>query len=85
MQILSALATILPTTGAPGTPATLAQTGLTFFGTWISRIGGLVAFIGAIKFALSIKSDDSREQIPRIAHDGFRLYDSGCNHKSRNL
>ena len=48
MQILPAIAAILPNTGAPENPAYLAQTGLTFFGTWISRIGGLVAFIGAI-------------------------------------
>lgn len=31
--------------------------------TWIARVGGLVAFIGAIKFALSIKNEDAREQI----------------------
>ena len=66
MQILPALAAILPNTGAPENPAYLAQTGLTFFGTWISRIGGLVAFIGAIKFALSIKSDETRDQLPAL-------------------
>ena len=33
------------------------------FARWISRVGGLVAFIGAIKFALSIKSEDAREQL----------------------
>lgn len=57
---------ILPTTGAPSDPALLAQTGLTFFGTWISRIGGLVAFIGAIKFALSVKSDETRDQLTAL-------------------
>lgn len=36
------------------------------FKLWISRVGGLVAFIGAIKFALSIKSDDAREQLQAV-------------------
>ena len=66
MQVFPILATILPDTGAPANPAVLAQTGLTFFGTWISRIGGIVAFIGAIKFALSIKSDETRDQLPAL-------------------
>ena len=66
MNILPIMAAILPNTGAPENPAYLAQTGLTFFGTWISRIGGLVAFIGAIKFALSIKSDETRDQLPAL-------------------
>ena len=66
MHILPILAAILPDTGAPANPAALAQTGLEFFGTWISRIGGLVAFIGAIKFALSIKSDETRDQLPAL-------------------
>jgi hypothetical protein len=60
------IAAILPDTGAPANPAVLAQTGLEFFGRWISRIGGLVAFIGAIKFALSIKSDETRDQLPAL-------------------
>ena len=62
MQILPAIAAILPNTGAPENPAYLAQTGLTFFGTWISRIGGLVAFIGAIMFALAIKNNDAEQK-----------------------
>ena len=66
MNILPIMAAILPDTGAPENPAYLAQTGLAFFGTWISRIGGLVAFIGAIKFALSIKSDETRDQLPAL-------------------
>ena len=66
MQLFPIMATILPTTGAPVDPAALAQRGLTFFGTWISRIGGIVAFIGAIKFALSIKADETRDQLPAL-------------------
>ena len=75
MQFLLAASPILPTTGAPVDPAALAQRGLTFFGTWISRIGGLVAFIGAIKFALSIKSDETRDQLPALLTmvSGFML------------
>lgn len=63
--MLYELAEILP---APptGTPTELAQDGITFFSTWISRIGGLIAFIGAIKFALSIRSDDGKEQMTAL-------------------
>ena len=60
------LSSILPDSGAPEDAAVLAQNGLAFFGTWISRIGGLVAFIGAIKFALSIKADETRDQLPAL-------------------
>lgn len=65
MNMLTILASILPTPPS-GTPAQLAAEGVGFFTTWIARIGGLVAFIGAIKFALSIKSDDSKEQMQAI-------------------
>lgn len=64
-QTMMTIATILPPPPA-GTPAELAQTGIDFFSTWIARIGGIVAFIGAIKFALSIKSDDAREQLQAV-------------------
>lgn len=45
------------------------------FKLWISRVGGLVAFIGAIKFALSVKSDDAREQLQAalIMVSGFMI------------
>lgn len=59
------LASILPEPPTD-TPANIAQNGLAFFSTWISRIGGLVAFIGAIKFALSIKSEDAKEQLQAV-------------------
>ena len=61
-QMMMTVAAILPAPPA-GTPAQLAQTGIDFFSLWIARIGGMVAFIGAIKFALSIKADDAREQV----------------------
>lgn len=33
---------------------------------WIYRIGGLIAFIGAIKLGLSLRSDDAREQVQAV-------------------
>ena len=47
-------------------PNEAIKTGITFFGTWISRIGGIVAFIGAVKFALSIRSEDGKEQMTAL-------------------
>ncbi len=49
-----------------GTPNQLAADGISFFSTWITRIGGLIAFIGAIKLAISIKDDNAKEQLPAI-------------------
>jgi hypothetical protein len=46
-----------------GTPAQLAAGAITFFTVWIARLGGLVAFVGAVKFALSIKTEDANEKI----------------------
>ena len=64
---LNTILAILPNPPAPTIPpATLAADTITFFQVWISRIGGLVAFIGAVKFALSIKSEDAREQIQSV-------------------
>lgn len=59
------LALLFPTPPS-GSPAQLAQDGITFFTTWIARVGGLVAFIGAIKFALSVKADDARDQLNAV-------------------
>lgn len=59
------LLSILPTPPL-GTPSEIAQTGLDFFSTWIARIGGIIAFIGAIKFALSIKNEDAKEQLQAV-------------------
>lgn len=49
-----------------GTPAQIAQHGIDFFGLWIARIGGMIAFVGAIKFALGIHAEDAREQIKGV-------------------
>lgn len=43
-----------------------AETGwnnvIKFFVTWIGRIGGVVAFVGAVMFALSIKNNDAEQK-----------------------
>lgn len=65
MEIMSVLMNILPDPPT-GTPSELAESGLEFFGLWIGRIGGLIAFIGAVKFALSIKADDAKEQLQSV-------------------
>lgn len=56
----------------------IAENGITFFETWISRLGGLVAFIGAVKFALATKSDDAKEQLLAILTmiSGFMICDA---------
>lgn len=58
-----------------GTPAELAQNGIDFFSTWIGRIGGIVAIIGALKFALAIKddNDDGKLQAILIMVSGFMI------------
>ena len=65
MDISTVMAVILPYPPG-GSPADIAQNGLNFFSTWIARIGGIVAFIGAVKFALSIKNDDAKEQLQSV-------------------
>lgn len=65
MNIITILANILPPPPS-GTPNELAESGIEFFELWISRIGGLIAFIGALKFALSVKNDDAKEQLQAI-------------------
>lgn len=65
MQHLLALLTALPEAPA-GTPAEMAETGITFFSTWLQRIGAIVAFVGAIKLCLSLKSEEGREQMAAI-------------------
>lgn len=65
MMFMAVLADILPTVPT-GTPGELAQGAIDFFGIWIGRVGGVVAIVGAVKFALSIKSDDPKEQLQAI-------------------
>ena len=65
MQHLLALLTAFPDAPA-GTPAEMAEAGITLFTTWLQRIGAIVAFIGAIKLCLSLKNDEGREQMTAI-------------------
>lgn len=46
------------TGGATGTDSAWQQV-INFFITWIGRIGGVVAFVGAVMFALAIKNNDA--------------------------
>ena len=66
-MLFSLFASVLPPpTPSGATPEQLMGGAITFFSTWIGRIGGVVALIGAIKFALSIRGDDSREMLTSI-------------------
>ena len=65
ISVITFLANILPDPPV-GTPNILAEDGIEFFGLWISRIGGFIAFIGAIKFALSINTEDAKEKLQGI-------------------
>ena len=59
------VAAILPTLPTVTTPSDLMHGAIEFFNTWIARIGGIVALIGMIKFALSIKNEDARESLTK--------------------
>jgi hypothetical protein len=56
---------ILPTP-PNGTPAEIAEVGIEFFDDWIQRVGGIVAFIGAIKLALAIRTEELTEKIQAL-------------------
>ena len=47
--------------GAVGSEAAYQST-IEFFITWIRRIGMMVAFVGAIMFALAIKNNDAEQK-----------------------
>lgn len=44
-------------------PAEIFKDLLTIFETWIGRVGGIVAFVGAVKLAGAARSEDEREVI----------------------
>gem|GEM_PF-1038435 len=52
--------------GGGGGSEAAYQSTIEFFITWIRRIGMMVAFVGAIMFALAIKSDETRDQLPAL-------------------
>jgi hypothetical protein len=62
VEVLTFLAPTLPTPPS-GTPAQIAQIAINFFALWIARVGGIVAFVGAVKFALGVKSDEAGEKV----------------------
>ena len=47
--------------GAGGSEAAYQST-IEFFITWIRRIGMMIAFVGAIMFALAVKNNDSEQK-----------------------
>lgn len=65
-EVVMLLASVLPEppTGEPLNEITADA--ISFFEIWLIRLGGLVAFIGAIKFAISIHSDNTKEQLGAI-------------------
>ena len=48
--------------GAGGGSEAAYKSTITFFITWIRRIGMMVAFVGAIMFALAIKNNDAEQK-----------------------
>lgn len=71
--IIQPVSAILPTLPSVTSPSDLMHGAIEFFTVWIARIGGIVALIGMIKFALSVKNEDSRESLAAIltAVSGF--------------
>lgn len=49
-----------------GTPEELAAGAITHFKAWLSRIGGVVAFIGGVKLALGMRSTEDTEKIQGV-------------------
>jgi hypothetical protein len=71
MAVIGVMATLLtltasaaapPAAPAPGTAEATYQTVINFFITWLTRIGMLVALVGAIMFGLAIKSNDAEQK-----------------------
>ena len=53
-------------TSVPTNPQAAAAAGIAFFTAWIARVGGVVALIGMMKFALSVRNEDARESISAL-------------------
>jgi hypothetical protein len=51
-----------PAAGGGGGAEATYQTVINFFITWLTRIGMLVGLVGAIMFALAIKSNDAEQK-----------------------
>lgn len=67
-----------PPTVPTGDPATIVSKAITFFETWITRAGGLIAFVGAIKFAISIRTEDEKEMMTALLTmvSGFMIWEA---------
>lgn len=70
-----------------GTPSQVMQSYIDLLSLWLFRIGGIVAFFGAVKFALSIRSDGSKEQLTSIMTmvSGFMIQSAVKNMNIFNL
>ena len=70
MDLLTIISSILPdpptTPTSPAGLGNLVQNAIEFLSLWIGRLGGIIAFIGAVKFALSIKSEEANEKIQSV-------------------
>ena len=65
MTFMLAAFTMVSSAAAPAAPAGAEgtyQTVIQFFITWLTRIGMLVGLVGAIMFALAIKSNDAEQK-----------------------
>jgi len=67
MAVMFTVLTVSASAAAPAAPAgggaeATYQTVINFFITWLTRIGMLVALVGAIMFALAIKSNDAEQK-----------------------
>jgi len=59
---LTALTAFAAGGGGGGGSEAAYQSTIEFFITWIRRIGMMVAFVGAIMFALAIKNNDAEQK-----------------------
>lgn len=64
-----------PPTLPTGTPAEIMSSLIDTFGKWIGRAGGLISFVGAVKFALATRTEDEKElmQALLVMVSGFMI------------
>jgi nitric oxide reductase large subunit len=62
IAVMTSICTVTAFADGAGTSEAAYQSTITFFITWIRRIGMMVAFVGAIMFALAIKNNDSEQK-----------------------
>ena len=64
-SLITFMANILPTPPT-GTPWQVAQDLITTMSLWVGRVGGFISWIGAVKFAIGLKSEDAKDQIDAV-------------------